>query len=152
MASKEIDFVSAVDKPKEDVFDNTFEDVFSCTKSLLEATKFDDANCQLNWKSILRRFGKTVESCESGVSCTGSPKESLPNLKQKDQKELLVPPGIWMELAVEKDGFPLRWRCVYYHRSFHPAQPSKQFPKIWMKWKSKSCPKDMKYLQICKAR
>ena len=39
MVSKEIDFVSAVDnsdedaivKPEEDVFDNTFEDVFACT-------------------------------------------------------------------------------------------------------------------------
>ena len=47
-----IDFVSAVDnsdedaivKPKEDVFNNTFEDVFACTKSFLEATKFDDVN------------------------------------------------------------------------------------------------------------
>ena len=36
----------------------------------------------------------------------------MPNMKQKDQKGLLVSPGIWMELAVEKDGFPLRWRCV----------------------------------------
>ena len=57
-----IDFVSAVDnsdedaivKPKEDVFDNTFEDVFACTKSLLEATKFDDANVSHD----VRRFGK----------------------------------------------------------------------------------------------
>ena len=45
MASKQIDFVSAVDnRPKRGCFDNTFEDVSACTKLLLEATKFDDAN------------------------------------------------------------------------------------------------------------
>ena len=81
MASKEIDFVSAVDnsdedaivKPEEDVFDNTFEDFFACTKSLLEATKFDDANVshdvelKINppkvWKKPLKIY--SCSSCES---------------------------------------------------------------------------------------
>ena len=46
MASKQIDFVSdaIVNRPKRGCFDNTFEDVSACTKLLLEATKFDDAN------------------------------------------------------------------------------------------------------------
>ena len=49
MASKENNPVSAVDNSDEDVFvksekDVHFEDVFACTKSLLEATKFDDAS------------------------------------------------------------------------------------------------------------
>ena len=46
MASKQIDFVSdaIVNRTKRGCFDNTFEDVSACTKLLLEATKFDDAN------------------------------------------------------------------------------------------------------------
>ena len=61
MASKQIDFVSdaIVNRPKRGCFDNTFEDVSACTKLLLEATKFDDANVShdVELKSI-RRFGK----------------------------------------------------------------------------------------------
>ena len=71
MAAKQNDAVSAVDK-----FD---EDVFPSPELLLEATKFDDANIShdVELKSI-RWFGKKPSclSCESGVSCNGSPNQA----------------------------------------------------------------------------
>ena len=80
MASKQIDFVSdaIVNRPKRGCFDNTFEDVSACTKLLLEATKFDDANVshdvELKIKPVLLKNPlKSCSSCESGVSCIGSP-------------------------------------------------------------------------------
>ena len=85
MATKQNDAVSAVD--------NSDKDVFPSPELLLEATKFDDANVshdvelKINlkvWKKTLKT--STCSSCESGVSCTGSPKESMPALKTKRPK------------------------------------------------------------------
>ena len=89
MATKQNDAMSAVDNSDEDVF----EDVFASPELLLEATKFDDANVshdvelKINpkvWKKPLKSY--SCSSCESGVSCTGSPKESTPTLKTKRPK------------------------------------------------------------------
>ena len=84
MASKENDATIAVD--------NSDEDVFANPELLLKATKFDDANVSHDvelkihpkvWKKPLKT---SCSSCESGVSCTGSPKESMPALKTKRPK------------------------------------------------------------------
>ena len=81
MASKQIDFVSdaIVNRPKRGCFDNTFEDVSACTKLLLEATKFDDANVShdVELKINPKVWKKpSCSSCESGVSCIGSPNQA----------------------------------------------------------------------------
>ena len=85
MAAKQNDAVSAVDK-----FD---EDLFPSPELLLEATKFDDANVshdvelKINpkvWKKPLK--SSTCSSCESGVSCTGSPNQPETILKPKRPK------------------------------------------------------------------
>ena len=57
MATKENDAVSAVDNSDEHVFikseeDANYEDVFACTKSLLEATKFDNGNVSHDSESM----------------------------------------------------------------------------------------------------
>ena len=75
MARKQNDAVSSVD--------NSDEDVFPSLELLLEATKFDDANVSHDVKlkirapKVLKKPLKTYScsSCESGVCCTGSPKE-----------------------------------------------------------------------------
>ena len=103
MATKQNDAVSAVDNSDEDVF----EDVFASPELLLEATKFDDANVshdvelKIKPKLPLKKPLKTYScsSCESGVSCIGSPKESMPNLKPKRPKIC----SCWYH----RDGFPL---------------------------------------------
>ena len=49
------------------------------------------------------------------------------------------PPGMWMELDVEKTGLPLTKITTFtMMMPSQPAQRSKQFLKIWMKWRSKS--------------
>jgi len=75
MATKQNDAVSAVDNSDKD-----FEDVFASPELLLEATKFDDANVSHDvelkikvWKKPMKT--STCSSCESGVSCTGSPNQ-----------------------------------------------------------------------------
>ena len=84
MATKQNDAVSAVD---EDVL----EDVFASPELLLEATKFDDANVshdvELKIKPVLLKNPlKSCSSCESGVSCTGSPNQPKTILKPKRPK------------------------------------------------------------------
>ena len=70
MAAKKNDAVSAVDK-----FD---EDVFPSPELLLEATKFDDVNVSHVELKINPKVWKkpSCSSCESGVSCTGSPSQA----------------------------------------------------------------------------
>ena len=89
MATKQNDAVSIVDNSDEDVF----EDVFASPELLLEATKFDDANVshdvelKINpkvWKKPLKTY--SCSSCESGVSCTGSPNQAKTILKSKRPK------------------------------------------------------------------
>ena len=86
MATKQNDAMSAVDNSDKDVF----EDVFASPELLLEATKFDDSNVshdvELKIKPKLQLKKPSCSSCESGVSCTGSPKESMPALKTKRPK------------------------------------------------------------------
>ena len=90
MASKENDATIAVD--------NSDEDVFANPELLLEATKFDDANVshdvelkiqpKLQLKKPLKTY--SCSSCESGVSCTGSPNQPETILKPKRPKGKLV--------------------------------------------------------------
>ena len=75
MATKQNDAVSAVKNSDEDVF----EDVFASPELLLEATKFDDANVShdVELKINPKVWKKpSCSSCESGVSCTGSPSQA----------------------------------------------------------------------------
>ena len=77
-------------KSERDVFN---EDIFACAKSLLETTKFYDVNGvelkikinpQIFWKKPLKTY--SCSSCESGVSCTGSPNQPETILKPKRPK------------------------------------------------------------------
>jgi hypothetical protein len=88
MASKRNDAVSLANNS-----DDNNENVFANLDLLLEATKFDDANVshdvelKINpkvWKKPLK--SSTCSSCESGVSCTGSPNQPQTILKPKRPK------------------------------------------------------------------
>ena len=115
MASKQNDAVFDVDNSDKDVF----EDVFASPELLLEATKFDDANVSHDVKLkikpvLLKNPLKSCSSCESGVSCIGSPKESMPNLKPKRPKIC----SCWYH----RDGFPLtKITTSTMTMRFHPA-------------------------------
>ena len=72
---------------------NSEEDVFANPELLLEATKFDDSNVshdvELKMKPVLLKNPlKTYScsSCESGVSCTGSPNQATLTLKTRRPK------------------------------------------------------------------
>ena len=113
MATKHNDAVSAVDNSDEDVFENTKnqkrkiwdEPTLGWTKRKSSLTpknvslnRFDDANIshdvelKINakvWKKPLKTYSRSRHygsSCESGVSCTGSPNQPETILKPKRPK------------------------------------------------------------------
>jgi len=143
MASKENDATIAVD--------NSDEDVFANPELLLKATKFDDANVSHDvelkihpkvWKKPLKT---SCSSCESGVSCTGSPKESMPALKTKRPKGVGgAPTGYVTGIGRGKRRFSTDENYNFYDDDSFPSSPTIETiieDLNEMKIRIKSCPK-----------
>ena len=121
------------------------ESALDNSELLTEATKFDNSNVpnskfmMLNWRSI-RRFRKKRWNffmfklwIWSQLHRSAKRIDASPEDKKTKRR-------CWCPYRVCKWNWPwkktiFRWRKLQLS---HPAQRSKQFPKIWMKWRSKS--------------